>query len=110
MTDYIRKKPIGLMCTMLQDGLTPLHCACRSGHEKVVDLMLEKGASVSTKTKVSWAGNARVGERSPRPSARILFGVTSHVTFPARFLTRDQSMPGSCAPRFLFGNERNLVT
>ena len=34
-----------------QDGLTPLHCAARSGHEQVVDLLLEKGAVVASKTK-----------------------------------------------------------
>ena len=36
----------------LQDGLTPLHCAARSGHENVVDLLLERGAPFSAKTKV----------------------------------------------------------
>jgi len=37
--------------TALQDSLTPLHCAARSGHDQVVDLLLEKGALVTAKTK-----------------------------------------------------------
>jgi ankyrin len=35
----------------MQDGLTPLHCAARSGHDQVVDLLLERGAPVMAKTK-----------------------------------------------------------
>ena len=35
-----------------RDGLTPLHCAARSGHEQVVDMMRERGAPISSKTKV----------------------------------------------------------
>lgn len=35
----------------LQDGLTPLHCAARSGHDQVMDLLLERGAPVMAKTK-----------------------------------------------------------
>jgi len=34
-----------------QDGLTPLHCAARSGHDKVVDLLLDREAPVMAKTK-----------------------------------------------------------
>ena len=34
-----------------QDGLTPLHCASRSGHEGAVDMLLERGAQVLAKTK-----------------------------------------------------------
>jgi len=36
---------------LLQDGLTPLHCAARSGHDQVMDLLLERGAAVTAKTK-----------------------------------------------------------
>ena len=35
-----------------RDGLTPLHCAARSGHDQVVDLLVERGAAVDSKTKV----------------------------------------------------------
>lgn len=35
-----------------RDLLTPLHCAARSGHDNVVDLLLDKGAPISAKTKV----------------------------------------------------------
>lgn len=35
-----------------RDGLTPLHCAARSGHDQVVDLLLEHGAPIRSKTKV----------------------------------------------------------
>ena len=35
----------------LQDGLTPLHCAARSGHGQVVDLLLDREAPVMAKTK-----------------------------------------------------------
>jgi len=37
--------------TCCQDGLTPLHCTARSGHEAAVDLLLERGAQVLAKTK-----------------------------------------------------------
>ena len=36
-----------------RDGLTPLHCAARSGHDQVVDLLVERGAAVDSKTKVA---------------------------------------------------------
>lgn len=36
-----------------RDGLTPLHCAARSGHDQVVDMLLENGAPMHAKTKVS---------------------------------------------------------
>ena len=35
-----------------RDGLTPLHCAARSGHDQVVDLLLESKAPMRSKTKV----------------------------------------------------------
>lgn len=36
-----------------RDGLTPLHCAARSGHDQVVDMLLENGALIHSKTKVN---------------------------------------------------------
>ena len=45
------------MCTLIftvdlsQDGWTPLHVACQEGHNQVVELLLQAGASVE-KAKV----------------------------------------------------------
>lgn len=36
----------------MQDGLTPLHCGARSGHEQVVEMLLNRGAPIMSKTKV----------------------------------------------------------
>ena len=33
-----------------QEGLTPLHCAAKSGHEQEVNLLLNTGAPISAKT------------------------------------------------------------
>lgn len=38
---------------MPQDGLTPLHCGARSGHEQVVEMLLSRGAPILSKTKVT---------------------------------------------------------
>lgn len=35
-----------------RDGLTPLHCAARSGHEQCVSTLLESSAPISARTKV----------------------------------------------------------
>lgn len=35
-----------------QDGLTPLHCAARSGHDTAVEILLERGAPILARTKV----------------------------------------------------------
>lgn len=35
-----------------RDGLTPLHCAARSGHDQVVNILIENGAPITSKTKV----------------------------------------------------------
>lgn len=39
-----------------RDGLTPLHCAARSGHERVVETLLDRGAPITSKSKVSFIG------------------------------------------------------
>ncbi len=39
--------------SVLQDGLTPLHCAARSGHDTAVELLLERGAPMLARTKVA---------------------------------------------------------
>lgn len=36
-----------------RDGLTPLHCAARSGHEQVIDILSENHANILSKTKVN---------------------------------------------------------
>ncbi|VEL23952.1 unnamed protein product [Protopolystoma xenopodis] len=36
-----------------RDGLTPLHCAARSGFPEMVELLLNAGADSSAKTRVS---------------------------------------------------------
>lgn len=41
------------MLLLLQDGLTPLHCGARSGHEQVVEILLDRGAPFLSKTKVA---------------------------------------------------------
>jgi len=41
------------MAFPLQDGLTPLHCGARSGHEQVVEMLLDRGAPILSKTKVT---------------------------------------------------------
>lgn len=41
-----------LCISLLQDGLTPLHCAARSGHDPAVEILLERGAPILARTKV----------------------------------------------------------
>lgn len=48
------KSGCGLSTLLLpQDGLTPLHCGARSGHEQVVEILLDRGAPFLSKTKVA---------------------------------------------------------
>ena len=48
------------MCTLIftvdlsQNGDTALHVASEEGHNQVVELLLQAGASVDQKTKVRW--------------------------------------------------------
>jgi len=38
-----------------QDGLTPLHCAARSGHDPALEILLDRGAPILARTKVAYA-------------------------------------------------------
>ncbi len=38
----------------LKDGLTPLHCSARDGHENCVELLIVHNASLTAKTTVSF--------------------------------------------------------
>jgi ankyrin len=59
-------------CFGMQDGLTALHCASRSGHEAVVDELLARGAYVGARTK-SGLGALHVAAQGEHPDcARIL--------------------------------------
>lgn len=42
-----------LCISLFQDGLTPLHCAARSGHDPAVEILLERGAPILARTKVN---------------------------------------------------------
>ena len=55
-----------------QDGLTPLHCAARSGHDAVVDLLLERGAPVSAKTRNGLTALHMAAQGDHYDTARIL--------------------------------------
>jgi Ankyrin repeat len=37
---------------LVQDGRTPLHVACRSGQDQIIDMLLEAKADVNAETKV----------------------------------------------------------
>lgn len=51
----LRLKLINSDVCVPQDGLTPLHCGARSGHEQVVEMLLDRGAPILSKTKVDGA-------------------------------------------------------
>ena len=57
---------------VVQDSLTPLHCAARSGHDRVVDLLLEKGAEVTAKTKNGLTALHMAAQGDHVDSARVL--------------------------------------
>jgi len=56
-----------------RDGLTPLHCAARSGHENVVQMMLQHGAPISAKTKNGLAPLHMASQGDHVDAARFLF-------------------------------------
>lgn len=50
---------------VFQDGLTPLHCGARSGHEQVVEILLDRGAPILSKTKVATTLNLSASHPTP---------------------------------------------
>ena len=42
-----------LILYLIQDGCAPLHAACSSGHDKVVQVFLDHGVQVDVLDKVS---------------------------------------------------------
>ena len=57
-----------------QDGLTPLHCAARSGHDAVVDTLLGRGAPVSAKTRSGLTALHMATQGDHYDTASILLG------------------------------------
>lgn len=43
-----------------RDGLTPLHCAARSGHDHVIERLLQSNAPRTLKTKVHFAYSSTI--------------------------------------------------
>ena len=54
-----------LLTALLQNGWTPLHAATSKGHEQVVNLLLEAGASVEQETKVRWGVSQNWKQHEP---------------------------------------------
>uniref|UniRef100_A0A665VV24 Ankyrin 1, erythrocytic a n=1 Tax=Echeneis naucrates TaxID=173247 RepID=A0A665VV24_ECHNA len=47
----VLSKVCGCLCTC--DELTPLHCAARNGHSRIIEILLDHGAPIQAKTKVN---------------------------------------------------------
>ena len=47
---------------VVQDRSSPLHWACRLGHESIVETLLNRGADVNAVAKVRWRGRDRGGK------------------------------------------------
>lgn len=68
------KNGCGLLTLLLpQDGLTPLHCGARSGHEQVVEILLDRGAPFLSKTKVATGTSQSEGRLRKAVSHFITF-------------------------------------
>ena len=65
-----------------RDGLTPLHCAARSGHENVVDMMVQRGAPISAKTKNGLAPLHMASQGDHVDASRILLHHKGIITHP----------------------------
>ena len=57
---FITSDHVDYKCTLIftvdlsQDGATVLYLACLGGHDQVVELLLQAGASVDQEAKVRW--------------------------------------------------------
>ena len=51
---YVLVKPYNITCIIQVDKWTPLHCAAMQGHTNIVSLLVDHGASVDLKNKVSY--------------------------------------------------------
>jgi len=40
-----------LLLLLLQDDLTPLHCAARNGHDSVITALLDRSATINARSK-----------------------------------------------------------
>ena len=53
VTEYVDCKcTLTFIVDSLQNVWTPFHAACQEGHDQVVDLLLQAGASVDQETEV----------------------------------------------------------
>jgi ankyrin len=55
-----------------RDGLTPLHCAARSGHDQVVELLISRNAPINAKTKNGLTALHMAAQGDHVEAARIL--------------------------------------
>ena len=56
----------------VQDDLTPLHCAARSGHESLLTLLLAHGAAVGAKTRNGLTALHMAAQGDHAPCALVL--------------------------------------
>lgn len=49
---YVHVYTFVFLTSLLQDELTPLHCAARNGHVRIIEILLDQGAPIQAKTKV----------------------------------------------------------
>lgn len=71
MVEFLLEKGATIDCKT-RDGLTPLHCAARSGHYQVVDKLLESKAPHCSKTKNGLSPLHMAAQGDHVDAARIL--------------------------------------